>query len=127
MGREFNEFYKKERRKPSKIIDQYNYFEKAVHGMLSELKQMMVESENGVHLKGFGVLYKKPFGILMHKISLFAQKKKYRRLVDFYLEDDFLRREYLIAEIASRQYENSTIQEDKATAILLHRKLKLKK
>ena len=95
--------------------------------MLSELNQMVVESDNGVHLKGLGVLYKKPFGILMHKISLFAQKKKYRRLVDFYLEDDFLRREYLIAEIASRQYENSTIQEDKATAILLHRKLKLKK
>lgn len=127
MGREFYEFYKKSRRKPSKIIDQYNYFEKAINGMIQELRVMLGETDTGIHLKGLGVLYRKPFGEYLKKLSLFTHTKVSRNLVNFYLEDDFLRRQYLIANPPRVKRESNNKVEDKATAILLHRKLKLKK
>ena len=127
MGREFYEFYKKSRRKPSKTIDQYNYFEKAINGMIQELRVMLTETEHGIHLKGLGVFYRKPFGEYLKKLSLFTHTKVNRDLIHFYLEDDFLRNQYLIANTPRAKKESKDKAQDKATAILLHRKLKLKK
>ena len=73
--REFYEFYRKVRRKPSKKIDQYNYFKKAIGGMLEELKKLIEEAEHGVCLKGLGVFYKKPYGEPTRKVTLFTKKK----------------------------------------------------
>lgn len=127
MSREFYDFYRKSRRKPSKVIDQYNYFEKAIGGMVEELRKMLSETETGIHLKGLGVLYRKPFGEYLQKLSIFTHRKVSRTLVNFYLEDDFLRRQYLIANPPKVPMVKKEKVEDKATAILLHRKLKLKK
>lgn len=127
MGREFYEFYKKTRRKPSRVIDQYNYFEKAINGLVRELRAMLSETEHGVHLKGLGVFSRRPFGEYLRKLSLFTHKKVSRHMINFYLEDEFLRRQYLIANPPRVKYEAKNRVEDKATAILLHRKLKLKK
>lgn len=127
MSREFYQFYRRTRRKPSKVIDQYNYFEKAINGMVEELRRMLSETDTGVHLKGLGVFYRKPFGEIMQKISLFTFKKVSRNVIHFYLEDDFLRNQYLIANPPKIKMKEKKKVEDKATAILLHRKLKLKK
>lgn len=127
MSREFYDFYRKSRRKPSKVIDQYNYFEKAFGGMIGELRQMLTETDTGIHLKGLGVLYRKPFGEYLRKLTIFTHTRVTRNLVNFYLEDDFLRRQYLIANPPHVKRESTEKVEDKATAILLHRKLKLKK
>lgn len=127
MSREFYNFYRKSRRKPSKIIDQYNYFEKAVHGMVEEMRRMLAETDQGVHLKGLGVFYRKPFGEYMKQLSLFTHTIKQRNQMHFYLEDDFLRNQYLIANPPHVKIETQEKIEDKSTAILLHRKLKLKK
>lgn len=127
MGREFYDFYRKSRRKPSKVIDQYNYFEKAFGGMIEELRQMLTETDTGIHLKGLGVLYRKPFGEYLRKLTIFTHTRVTRNLVNFYLEDDFLRRQYLIANPPKVKRKSTEKVEDKATAILLHRKLKLKK
>lgn len=126
MGREFYDFYKKTRRKPSKTIDQYNYFEKAVNGMIQEFRAMLAETEHGVHLKGLGVMYKRPFGQYMKKMTLFTHKRMNRKEVNFYLEDDYLRNQYLISNTPNSKGTDKKV-EDKAEAILLHRKLKLKK
>jgi hypothetical protein len=127
INREFYEFYKKSRRKPSKVIDQYNYFEKAIGGLIREIRMMMTETEHGIHLKGLGVLYRKPFGEYLKKLSLFTHTKVTRNLINFYLEDDYLRNQYLIANPPKIKKKSPNKTEDKATAILLHRKLKLKK
>lgn len=127
MSREFYEFYKKTRRKPSKVIDEYNYFVKAIGGMIRELRLMTTETEYGIHLKDLGVLFKQPFGEYMQKLSLFTHRKAYRKKLDFYLEDDYLRAQFFTAHIMRTQTPTDKKVEDKATAILLHRNLKLKK
>lgn len=127
INREFYEFYKKSRRKPSKVIDQYNYFEKAIHGMLHEIRVMMGETEQGIHLKGLGVLYRRPYGEYIKQLTMFTHTIKQKNLIQFYLEDDFLRNQYLIANVMRVKKETKEKIEDKSTAIILHRKLKLKK
>lgn len=127
INREFYEFYKKSRRKPSKVIDQYNYFEKAIHGMLNEIRVIMGETEQGIHLKGLGVLYRRPYGEYIKQLTMFTHTIKQKNLIQFYLEDDFLRNQYLIANPMHVKKETKEKIEDKSTAIILHRKLKLKK
>ena len=127
INREFYEFYKKSRRKPSKVIDQYNYFEKAIHGMLHEIRVMMGETEQGIHLKGLGVLYRRPYGEYIKQLTMFTHTIKQKNLIQFYLEDDFLRNQYLITNVMRVKKETKEKIEDKSTAIILHRKLKLKK
>lgn len=126
MGREFYDFYRKTRKKPSPRINQYNYFEKAVNGMFIELRKMIQETEYGVHLAGLGVLYKKPFGQYYKKLSIFTHKKMNKKSINFYLENNFLRHQYLITNTQQTKSSDKEF-EDKSVAILLHRKLKLKK
>ena len=127
MGREFYDFYRKTRRKPSKVIDQYNYFEKAIYGMCFEIGEMLNETDHGGHLKGIGVFHKHPFGEVFQNINLFTKKKKYRKALRFYLEDSYLRNLYLTTNTRSDKALENKKSEDKSGAIILHRKLKLKK
>lgn len=127
IGREFYEFYKKIRRRNCPQINQYNLFEKAVNGMCSELSRMMKETEYGVSLKGLGIFYRKPFGAILKKVNMFTQRLKNRTKVQFYFEDDYLRGEYIITNTLPIKPKENKKQIDKATAILLHRKLKLKR
>ena len=120
--REFYEFYRKVRRKPSKKIDQYNYFKKAIGGMLEELKKLIEEAEHGVCLKGLGVFYKKPYGEPTRKVALFTKKKVKRNKLDLFLEDDFLRSKYIISYTPKIKAEG-VFREDKPEAVILHRKL----
>ena len=120
MSREFYEFYKKVRRKQCKKIDQYNYFEKAIGGMLIELKKIMEETNEGVHLRGLGVLYKKPFGEYMVKLSLFTKRMNLRQATQLFLEDDYLRAKYYIKRILNI---SSKKKQTNPEAVLLHRKL----
>ena len=71
--------------------------------------------------------YKKPFGEFYKKLSIFAHKKVSRKLIHFYLEDDFLRYQYLITNTPRDHSQSKEKVEDKSVAIVLHRKLKLKK
>jgi len=120
--REFYDFYRKTRRKPSKKIDQYNYFKKAMSGFLRELKKSMEESEHGVHLKGLGVLFKKPFGEWFRKITLFTHKRKERGINNFYLEDEYLRNKYTVKKV-SKLNNSGEKKSNKPDAVMLHRKL----
>jgi RNase H-fold protein (predicted Holliday junction resolvase) len=87
----------------------------------------MKETEYGISLKGLGILYKKPFGAILQKVNMFTQRIRNRIKVQFYFEDDYLRGEYIITNTLSIRCKENKKQIDKATAILLHRKLKLKR
>ena len=121
--RDFYEFYRRERRKPSPKIDQYNYFVKAIHGMIIELQKMMNETEHGVHLRGLGVVYKKPFGQYYRKLTIFTHKKVNRKRVSIYLEDDYLRSKYIVSSSLKVPNNGSKEDTEKPVAVMLHRKL----
>lgn len=53
-SRESYEYYRENRKKPAKGIDQYNYFRKAVEGLMLVLQEEMIHSEEGVCLKDWG-------------------------------------------------------------------------
>lgn len=52
--REAYDYYRKNRKKPSETIDQYNYFVKAVKGIFWVIKELMLESEGGIYIDGLG-------------------------------------------------------------------------
>lgn len=53
-SREAYDFYKKNRKTISKTIDQYNYFRKAVEGIIITLTELFLENEQGVCIKDLG-------------------------------------------------------------------------
>lgn len=53
---------------------------------------MMCEIDNGVYLRGFGVFYKKFFGEFMKKMILFIYRKVWKKVIEFFLEDEYIRR-----------------------------------
>src|SRR5690349_19131523 len=54
VDREFYDFYRENRKQCAPAIDQYNYFERAVGGILKCLKKLTVETNGGVDIKDFG-------------------------------------------------------------------------
>ncbi len=54
MSRDFYDFYRKERNHMALAIDQYNYFVKAVNGILLTIIKTAVHTRGGVHIKGMG-------------------------------------------------------------------------
>ena len=54
MDREVYEFYRENRKKVAKGINDFNLFKKAVGGYFSLVKQVMEESEGGVYLNNIG-------------------------------------------------------------------------
>lgn len=53
-SREAYDFYKKNRKTISKTIDQYNYFKKAVEGVIRTLIDLFLENEEGVCIRDLG-------------------------------------------------------------------------
>jgi hypothetical protein len=54
LDREVYDFYRDNRRHVAKGINDYNLFKKAVGGLLTVIKEMMIEGEGGVHIDGIG-------------------------------------------------------------------------
>lgn len=48
------EYYRQNRKAPSKTIDQYNYFVKAVEGVFNVIQDLIINSEEGVYVKDIG-------------------------------------------------------------------------
>ena len=92
MSREFYEFYKKERKKVALAIDQYNYFVKAVNGLLLMIIRTAVYTKGGVHIKGLGyfchVRTKRKRRDPIEKNPLIKFKKKYRYKLHFIPDED---------------------------------------
>lgn len=126
MSREFYNTYKKIRRKASKNINQYKYFEKAFNGLILELRAMVSESEEAVHLKGLGVVYRKPYGSKSIKVSILEQKVVPASRLTLLLEDELLREELFTKNPNNISFEPGICSYNPET-IMAHRKLKLKK
>lgn len=92
IDREFYDFYREHRTHQALAIDQYNYFEKAVGGMLKSLKKLTVETNGGVHIKGLGyfchVRSKVKRRYTGEKNPLKKHIKRYTHYLWFYPEED---------------------------------------
>lgn len=98
LNRDFYELYKNTRRKPSKVIDQYNYFIKAVNGLLLTLKHLILENKNGVYISGLGYfcIEEKRKIRARKRGSLFKSDKFSRRLL--FIPDSNFEKWYITTE-----------------------------
>lgn len=53
-SREAYEYYKQNRKQVSNTIDQYNYFKKAVEGLIRVITEKLIENKNGVCIRDLG-------------------------------------------------------------------------
>lgn len=91
-SREAYEFYREKRKKVANGINDYNLYKKAVEGLFTVIKDMMVESQGGVYLEGFGYLcmiaYPKEYKETNTKgKSLFQKLKKYQYYFPYFYPD----------------------------------------
>lgn len=126
VDREFYDFYREHRTHQALAIDQYNYFEKAIGGMLKSLKKLVVETNGGVDIKGLGyfchVRSKVKRRYTSEKNPLKKHLKRYTTYFWFYPEEDLrdwyleptiinykkLPQYFVIPESAKMKYEMET-------------------
>lgn len=91
LSREAYEFYKLKRKKVSKGMNDFNLYKKSISGLFNIISNMMVESEGGVYLDGFGYLcnvaYPKEYKATGKKTSLFQRFKKYQYYFPYLIPD----------------------------------------
>jgi hypothetical protein len=91
-SREAYDFYREKRKKVAPGINEYNLYKKAIEGLFTVVKDMMVESEGGVYLEGLGYLcmiaYPKEWkrGNIKSK-SLFQKLKKQQYYFPYFIPD----------------------------------------
>lgn len=93
-SRECYEYYKSNRSKVSKTIDQYNYFKKAVEGLFLTLRQLLLNNTEGVCIRDFGYLCnirtkeKRKVLVLVHIDSILKRKRRSYIYNPYYFPDN---------------------------------------
>jgi hypothetical protein len=92
LSREAYDFYRENRKKAATGINEYNLYKKSISGIFNIVGDMMVESEGGVYLEGFGYLCNIAYpnewkaGNIKSK-SLFQKIKKYQYYFPYFIPD----------------------------------------
>lgn len=91
-SREAYNFYKEKRKRAVKGINEYNLYRKAISGLFTVVKDMMVESQGGVYLEGLGyfcnVAYPTEWkGGNIKSKSLFQKLRKYQYYFPHFVPD----------------------------------------
>ena len=117
-GRDVYDFYRQNRKKMAKGIDQYNYFVKAVDGIFMVIKEMMLQSEGGVHIAGLGYFcnLKNPREFsrkVKVKNSLIKKKKNYYSYHPLFIPDPEMKMwsmDYTFKESYITELQNSKLE-----------------
>lgn len=88
------EFYRKNRRKVAKGIDQYMLWKKAISGLLIAIKELVEERENGVYIKDFGYLCLEKAGTRRKKISPIKKQILQKYILSFMFDNPKLKKRY---------------------------------
>ena len=81
--------YRQVRKKISKIIDQFNYHVKALNSYILEIRQLLIDNENGVYLDGIGYFcLQSGYKRMRRRGSLFSREVKKTRIF-FKPDEDF--------------------------------------
>jgi len=117
MDRDFYEFYRTHRRKPSKVIDQYNYWKKAICAILEIVRDQMIEKEGGVYLEGLGyfvncIIPGRKYKMKKKVFKLSDKVMKYKYFPNFFPDEHL--KEYLMygtfTECEKKERENRDLK-----------------
>lgn len=106
IDREMYDFYRKNRRKVAKGIDQYNYWVKAMAGMIITIKKLMVENENGIYIEGLGYMCMEKVTERKRRISPLKKIIIDNYKTIFILEDKELRQKYRFIKDDTYKFNN---------------------
>lgn len=87
--REVYDFYRENRKKVAPAINQYNYYVKAVEGMMSILGEMIAQSEGGIYIEGLGYFacLKTERNYTKKRKSLLAKRLKFTCYLPYFFPD----------------------------------------
>jgi hypothetical protein len=94
IDRDMYDYYRKNRKKVAKEIDQYKLWVKAVNGILCCLKELVRESENGVYIEGFGYIFAEDNIRYRHRISILKKEEKIRHKIRFIPDNRRIKKRY---------------------------------
>jgi hypothetical protein len=88
------DYYRNNRKKVAKEIDQYKLWVKAVNGLLCCLKEMVIENENGVYIEGFGYIFAEEVSTYKRRISILKKEEKIRHKIRFISDNKLIKKRY---------------------------------
>lgn len=83
INREMYDYYRQNRKKVAKGIDQYKLWVKAMNGMLACLKHLICENENGVYIEGFGYFRAEKSTTYRKRVSILKKEERDRYKIKF--------------------------------------------
>lgn len=83
INRDMYDYYRANRKKVAKEIDQYKLWVKAMNGLLIVLKRMVCENENGVYIQGFGYIRAEKNSKFKKRISILKKEERNRYRILF--------------------------------------------
>lgn len=90
LSREAYDFYRAKRKRAVNSINEYNLYKKTISGLFNVVSDMMVQSEGGVYIEGFGYLCNIAYPNLWKDgkgKSLFQRIKKYQYYFPYFIPD----------------------------------------
>lgn len=97
IDRDMYDYYRDNRKKVAKGIDQYKLWVKAMNGFLETMKRMLIQNENGIYLEGFGYFYIEKKYQRKKRISLLRKEIKSIHRVCFKFEDESLNERFVFS------------------------------
>ena len=96
INREFYEYYKEHRTENSPAINQYNYFVKAIKGIIRIINAKIKTDDEGVYLKGLGYFcFLEGKERQKKRRSVFDKKKRYNLPYLYFYPEDSLKDIYI--------------------------------
>ena len=95
VDREMYDYYRQHRRGVAKGLNQFMLWEKAIGGLMTVMKNTLVEKEEGIYIKGFGYFYYAPSAYRRKRISILKRIMKQSFRVRCILEDERLKDKFI--------------------------------
>ena len=83
IDRDMYDYYRANRKKTAKGIDQYKLWVKAINGLLICLKDLVTSNDNGVHIENFGYIRAEKKLFYRKRVSILRRETKIRHTIKF--------------------------------------------
>lgn len=94
IDREMYDYYRQNRRKVAKGIDQYMLWRKAIAGMIIVINDLIEDNENGLYIEGFGYFCAKKRALRKKRISIVKKIEETTYYLSLEFENNDLNRRY---------------------------------
>lgn len=125
IDQHFWEYYRLNKNVKPKFLKRRGHCEKAVRDFFRIIKDMLDETDYGVHIKDFGVIVPKDFIYYFDK-NIFTKDFGVRNSYRFFFDNEYFNKQYWTYVKGRNRGRKDVIRTPKPHAIRLHRK-KIKK